>query len=93
MFDLFFYLIAVFYIIYIMESVKNHRKIKHHIKPIKPIIRPIKQNNTIPLYNNSNENVYSICINNKTYYFDNEMNTNISKLQTLEYKRPMYIQI
>lgn len=93
MFDLLFYLVVVLYIIYIIENVKKHRKIKHHFKPIKPIIRPIKQNNTLPLYNNTNENIYSICINNKTYYFDNEVNTNISKLQTLEYNRPMFIQI
>lgn len=76
MFDqLLFYFIIIIYIIYIMKSVKNHRKIKKNIEPI-------TKNITTP-----------ICINNDTYYFDNDFNKNISKLQTMEYNRPMFIQI
>lgn len=83
MFDLLYYFIIVIYIIYILKNVKKHNKIvlKNTIKP----------NITTPFY--KNENLYEICINNKTYYLDNNVNKNISELQNIEYNRPLVNQI
>jgi hypothetical protein len=83
MFDLLYYFIIVMYIIYILKSVKKHNKIK-----LKNTIEP---NITRPFY--KNENLYEICINNKTYYLDNNVNKNISELQNIEYNRPLVNQI
>jgi hypothetical protein len=69
MFDLLYYFMVVMFIIYILESVKNHRKIKS-----KNVIKP---NITRPLY--KNENLYKICINEKecptnSYYIQHHIN-------------------
>jgi hypothetical protein len=74
---------VVMFIIYILKSVKKHNKIK-----LKNVIKP---NITTPLY--KNDNLYKICIDNKTYYLDNNVNKNISELQNIEYNRPLVNQI
>jgi hypothetical protein len=71
------------YIIYILKSVKKHNKIV-----LKNTIEP---NITTSFY--KNENLYEICINNKTYYLDNHVNKNINELQNIEYNRPLFNQI
>jgi hypothetical protein len=83
MFDLLYYFMVVMFIIYILKSVKKHNKIK-----LKNVIKP---NITTPLY--KNDNLYKICIDNKTYYLDNNVNKNISELQNIEYNRPLVNQI
>jgi hypothetical protein len=83
MFDLLYYFMVVMFIIYILKSVKKHNKIK-----LKNVIKP---NITTPLY--KNDNLYEICINNKTYYLDNNVNKNISELQNIEYNRHLVNQI
>jgi len=83
MFDFLYYFIIITYIICIIKSVKKHNKIT--------LKNTIKSDITMPL--NKNENLYKICINNNTYYFDNHANKHNYELKNIEYNRPLFNQI